>query len=115
MINLEDANSVEQNLDHATAQVVRNNEVWIGCMELVDKSFQHLPFSCVLRNKRGSFLFNSLCKVRWEGHLVEFPHKCEVLIALFISIAILVNLVVSDERDYCDLACVLTRTSNFEV
>jgi hypothetical protein len=94
---------------------VRNNEVWIGCMQLVDKSFQHLPFSCILRNQRGSFLFNSLWKVRRERHLVEFPHKCEILIALFISIAILVDLVVSNERDDCDLACVLTRTSNFEV
>jgi hypothetical protein len=105
-------NSCKKHFNGWTAQVVSDQKIRVKLINLMDQSLEHLLFI-----RKDNYVWLALLRlldcIIGKGDLVEFSEQSEVLKFLFFGGTILINLLLDDCRDYCDLSSVLSTSGHF--
>jgi len=101
------ADPCKQDFDHAAAKVVRDQQIWIDQMQLVDEHLEHLALVLEYLNVSVSLLLDLLLQIERQWLRVQLPQQCEALEFFISRGAILINLVLHDARDDSDLLSIL--------
>lgn len=105
-------NSCKQDFYYATAEVVRNEEVGVDQMQLVDESLEHLLLRLEDLNVGVFLLLHFLLEVERQRLLIKLPEHGETLELFLAGRPILINLVLNDARNHGDFLSVVLGPSH---
>lgn len=101
------ADPCKQDFYYAAAKVVRNEQIWINQMQLVDEHLEHLALILKDLNVGVSLLLDLLLQVERQRLRVKLPQQSEALEFFISRRAILIDLVLHDARDDSDLLSIV--------
>ena len=111
MVNPQEGDARQQDLNHATAEVVGDKQIWVDQVELIDEHLQHLLLCLEDLDVGIALLLNLLLQVEGKRLLVELAQEGEALELVLCRGAVLVYLALDDARDEGNLLGVVLRPS----
>lgn len=101
----------KQNLNGWTAQIMRNDKIWINLVQTMNECLEHLLL--IIEDTQSLVVFHFLLSVERQGDWVKFAEHREVLEFLFLGGTVLIDLWLYDTWNQCDLSCVLLAAGHF--